>query len=272
MEAETVPRVAVQAGGDDDAERPSALWEQSVDEGERRLDRTAGAEASTGLIGGVDVILGIVTAATLAGALSPAVGSQLAAVIGAAAFGVGFVFVTIGRSELFTENFLIPVSAVYSGRRPLQDLARTWTVTLLANLVGLVALGAIFAKAGVLEHGALLAVGHTADTLADRGGWDAFLSAIAAGIVMTLWTWLTLASRTDIGRIAIAFAIGFLLTAPVLNHVIVGSGEMLVALFAGTTHAGWGDLAANFAVALAGNLIGGVGFVTITRAAQASGH
>jgi formate-nitrite transporter family protein len=272
MEAESLPRVAVHAGGDDGAETPSALWEQAVGEGSDRLERSAAAEASTALIGGVDVMLGVIAAATVAGALGTAVNHQLAAVIGSLAFGIGFVFVTIGRSELFTENFLIPVSTIYAGKAQLRDLARTWTITLVANVVGLFALAAIFSKAGVFEHGALVAAGHTADTLATRGALSAFLSAIVAGIVMTMWTWLSLAARTDIGRIAVALVVGFLLTSTVLNHVVVSTGEMLLALFAGTTHAGWGDLWANFGIALGGNLVGGVGFVTISRAAQANGH
>jgi len=31
-------------------------------------------------------------------------------VLGSLTFGIGFTFLTIGRSELFIENFLIPVS------------------------------------------------------------------------------------------------------------------------------------------------------------------
>jgi formate/nitrite transporter FocA (FNT family) len=34
---------------------------------------------------------------------------EVAHLVGALAFGIAFVFVVIGKSELFTENFLVPV-------------------------------------------------------------------------------------------------------------------------------------------------------------------
>lgn len=264
-------RAPVHAGGDDAAEQPAAIWSQAVEEGDRRLRRSALGEAATGVVGGAEVILGVVAASTLAGALAAELPAHTASVLGASVFGIGFVLITIGRSELFSENFLIPVSAVHAGRRSLGHLLRTWSVTLLANLVGLLALSALFARSGVIDHSALVAVGRTADVLAGRSLPSAFLSAVVAGIVMTLWTWLSVAARTDIGRIWIALVVGFLLTAPVMDHVVVGTGELMFGVLAGTTHAGWADVWSNLGIALAGNLVGGIGFVTISRGAQARG-
>lgn len=263
------PPVAVHAGGDDFAERPAALWAQAIEEGGRRLSRHAGGEMSTGLIGGVEVMLGVAAAGVVAGALAAKLPAHLAAIVGSLAFGVGFVFVTVGRSELFTENLLIPVGAVLAGRQPPWQLLRIWALTLITNLAGLVVLAAIFSTRTVLDPSAVKAVGHTADVLASRSFGGALLSAIVAGGVMTLWTWLTLAARTDIGRIAIALVIGFVIAAPVLNHVVVSTGEMMLGVMGGATRATWGDVWSNFGIALLGNLIGGIGFVTLSRAVQA---
>jgi formate/nitrite transporter FocA (FNT family) len=104
---------------------------------------------------------------------------------------------------------------------------------------------------------------------ADRSAGAAFLSAVAAGLVMTLWTWLGIAIRTDIGRIVVALLVGFTITAPNMNHVIVGTGEMMFGVLGGASHATWGDIAINFMLALGGNLVGGMGFVTLTRFVQA---
>ena len=35
--------------------------------------------------------------------------------LGALAFGIGFIALTLANSELFTENFLVPVAAVAAG-------------------------------------------------------------------------------------------------------------------------------------------------------------
>jgi formate/nitrite transporter FocA (FNT family) len=86
---------------------------------------------------------------------------------------------------------------------------------------------------------------------------------------MTLWTWLGIAVRTDLGRILVALLIGFTIAAPNLNHVIVGTGEMMFGVLGGATRATWGDVGINFLLALAGNLVGGTIFVTLSRFVQA---
>jgi formate/nitrite transporter FocA (FNT family) len=121
----------------------------------------------------------------------------------------------------------------------------------------------------VLDHDAVVAAGHTANVFAERSLGAAFISAIIAGMVMTLWTWLGIAVRTDIGRILVALAIGFTIAAPNLNHVIVGTGEMMFGVLGGASRATWGDVGINFVIALAGNIVGGTLFVTLTRFVQA---
>ena len=73
-------------------------------------------------------------------------------------------------------------------------------------------------------------------------------------------------------RLIASLLIGFVLAAPALNHAIVGFGEMSFGLFAGTAQSTWGDLVRNVAIAIVGNLIGGVGLVFGTRLAQVRGE
>jgi formate/nitrite transporter FocA (FNT family) len=131
--------------------------------------------------------------------------------------------------------------------------------------------GAIASVKGVLPPGSLHAVGAVANTLSDRSFLAALMSAILAGVVMTAFTWITTAAESATGRILAALLVGFLLAAPVLNHAIVGFGEMFVGLLGGTTHATWLDLVRNVSIAILGNLIGGVGLVFTTRLAQVTG-
>ncbi len=262
-------RAPTDAGGlDGAADRPGALWEQGLAQGEQRLSRRPLAAAATGLVGGFDVMIGVGVSSVVAGALGAVLPRGLASTLGGLTFGIGFVLITLGRSELFTENFLIPVGAVIEGRRPLRRLPTLWIPTLLANVVGMFVLALIMSQSTVLGHHALAAGGHTADVLAHRTTLGAFLSAVLAGLVMTLWTWLGLAIRTDVGRILVALAIGFTIAAPSMNHVIVGTGEMMFGVLGGHSSATWGDIGINFLLALAGNLIGGTLFVTLSRLIQ----
>jgi formate/nitrite transporter FocA (FNT family) len=127
---------------------------------------------------------------------------------------------------------------------------------------------ALFAVSGVLKPQTLAAAGTLADTLGDRTSLAALLSAIAAGTIMTLFTWVVAAAETAGARVAASLVIGFVLAVPSLNHAIVGFGELCFGLFAGTAHSNFGDLCRVVAIAIAGNLIGGVGLVFTTRLAQ----
>jgi formate/nitrite transporter FocA (FNT family) len=251
---------------------PDDIYEEGLDEGERRLGRGPLALAATGFAGGADVFFGIVAVAVTTGALHTVMPEQPAHVLGALTFGIAFVFITLGRAELFTENFLIPVAAVYAGRAPLILLLRMWLITLVVNAAGLLLFALIFSVKGVLEPSALEAAGKLADTQGQRDVLPALLSAIAAGTVMTLFTWVVAAAEDSTSRLLASLLVGFILLAPSLNHAIVGFGEIAFGLIAGTAKVGWGDLFGNTAIAIVGNLIGGVGLVFATRIAQVRGE
>jgi formate/nitrite transporter FocA (FNT family) len=251
---------------------PEEIWTESLDEGERRLRRRWTALAATGFAGGVDVFFSIVCLAVVSGGLHAAMPEATAHVLASLTFGIGFVFITLGRAELFTENFLVPVGAVVSRRGTMNSLLRMWLVTGALNFAGLALFAAIFCASGVLKPETLKAAGTMADTLGDRGAFAAFLSAVAAGTVMTLFTWVVVSAETGSARVLASLIVGFLLAVPSLNHAIVGFGEMIFGLFAGTAHSDYGDLVRNVALAVAGNLAGGVGLVFTTRLAQVRGE
>lgn len=84
-------------------------FERTVDEGEQRLGRDWPELLATGAVGGVDIRVGVFARLVV----QEATGNPL---LGALAFAIGFLALTVGSSELFTENFLIPISAMTAGR------------------------------------------------------------------------------------------------------------------------------------------------------------
>ena len=251
---------------------PDEIWEDGLDEGERRLKRGTGALAAAGFAGGVDVFFSVVVLAVTTAGLHAVMPESTAHVLGSLTFGIGFAFITLGRAELFTENFLIPVGAVYAGRARVTGLLRAWVVTLLANFVGLALFAAIFAASGVLDPETLKSAGTMADSLGERTVLPALLSAVAAGTIMTLFTWVVAAAESATSRLLASLLVGFLLAAPTLNHAVVGFGEQIFGLFAGTATTGYGDLARTVSLAVVGNLVGGVVLVFGTRLAQVRGE
>ena len=252
---------------------PDEIWRESVAEGERRLARRPGGLVSTGAIGGADVMFGVMALAVVSGALAVSLPEQIAHVGGSLVFGTGFVLLIVGRSELFTEGFLVPFAGLANGRSKPAQLAKLWFFTALGNLGAIFLIALVLTRAGLVPPETLDAAGSMADTFAERDFLSALLSAILAGTLMTLLTWLALAVERDTARIMIALLIGFLLALPTLNHAIVGVGEMSFGLFAGTTDkATWTDLAQNFPVAVLGNFIGGFVFVFAARVFQVQGE
>jgi formate/nitrite transporter FocA (FNT family) len=251
---------------------PDEIWEAAVEEGERRVGRGDHAIASAAFVGGADVMIGVTVMVSIAGALTQVLKPETADVLGALFFGIGFVAITIGRGELFTENFLIPFAAAFARRARVVQLVRLYGLSLVLNLVGVALFAWMLSRDKVLNPGAVDAAGRFADVYAARPVGAAFLSAVVAGALITLWTWMNEATDSNIGRIAIAFLVGLAISVSSLNHVIVVTGTMLFGKFGGMSHVEWVDIYRNFAVAIVGNIIGGFGFVTLTRVVQAHGE
>jgi formate/nitrite transporter FocA (FNT family) len=251
---------------------PDEIWEEALDEGERRLKRGLIGLAASGFAGGAEVAIGILIVTVVSGAVADVAPQELSHIAGSLLFGTAFVFITLGRAELFTENFHIPVGAVYARRAPVIALVRMWVVTLAFNLAGMALILRLLSIDGVLQPATLEAAGPLADTFAARDVPAAFVSAVLAGTVITLFTWVISAAASETARVLASLLVGFVLVAPSLNHAVVGFGEMLFGLLAGTTGATGGELWGNLGIAVAGNLVGGVGLVFLTRLAQVRGE
>jgi formate/nitrite transporter FocA (FNT family) len=251
---------------------PHTIWRSGIDEGKRRLDRGSAALLATGIVGGFDVLVGLLVLCVGIGSLGAAMPYEPAHLLASLFFGIAFVHIVLGRSELFTENFLIPVSAVIERRSGILSLGRLWLLTLIGNLIALTILAWVFSRAGIVPPETRTAAGKLANTIVDRDVGPALLSAIVAGIVMTTFTWMAAAAETDVTRVIVALLIGFVLIAPSLNHSIVGFGELAFGIAADETHATVGQAGYHFAIAVVGNLIGGLLFVASARLVQARGE
>ncbi len=249
---------------------PAEIWKDSLEDGERRLARPGAVLAATGLLGGYHVTLGLLALVVTTGALATVMPEVAAHVLASLTFGIGFVFITVGRSELFTENFLIPVAAALDRRCSKLAVARLWLITMAANFAGIATFVGLASISGVLDPSALEAAGRLADTLSDRDLLAALASAVIAGSVITTFTWLAEAAESDLTRVLIALIVGFVLLAPSLNHAVVGFGEVLFGLVSDTTGANWLDLLRNTAIAIVGNIAGGVILVALVRRLQAA--
>lgn len=243
---------------DPDSENVPAAFERAIEEGEQRSTRTWSALTATGLVGGLDVGVGVLALLVV----REATGSAL---LGALAFPVGFLALTLGNSELFTENFFVPVASFVADRVSLLQLLRLWVVTLVANIAaGWVVAWLIITALPDLGTAAV----ETAHEYVDPGiGLTSFTSALLGGMIITLMTWLLHSTESMPAKLIATYALAFVLVAAPLGHSIVGSIEMFAALISGADF-GYADWLGFVAWAALGNMIGGIGLVTTLRLVQ----
>lgn len=251
------------------APTPEEIYERTRKEGERRLSRPFLELAATAFVAGLDVVFGVVAMAVAHHLVAARFGPELGSLAGAVAFGVAFVFIVVGRSELFTENFLVPIAGLEGGgRRAWRKLTELWTLSPVFNLAGGAILILIVSSEGVLPEGTAEPIRETALTLDERDVAAAFLSAVAAGALITLMTWLVEGTESMGIRALCAWIGGALLALGLFNHVIVVTLELFFGIRYGAD-VGYGDLFGNLAIAAVGNMLGGILLVTVSRFSQA---
>lgn len=233
-------------------------FDRLLDEGQQRLGRSWSGMIATGLLGGLDVGVGVLALLLV----EHATGSLI---LGGLAFSIGFIALTLARSELFTEDFLVPVAAVVTKTCTLVSLLRLWSVTIVTNLAGgWMITGIIIAGFPSLRSTAV----SSAEFYIDLGTtWRAFALALIGGFLITLMTHMQHSTESDGVRLVPATVMGFLLGAGQVNHVIVASLLCFAALHAGAPF-GYVDWLGLFALAAVGNMIGGLSLVTVLRLLQ----
>jgi formate/nitrite transporter FocA (FNT family) len=249
---------------------PQQIYKQTAKEGERRLRRGFLELAATSFVAGIDVVFGVIALGVTRHLVSVRGGTEVADLAGALAFGIAFVFIVVGRSELFTENFLVPIAGLKPRERASWlSLLELWTVSPVLNLFGAFVLVLIVTTHGVLPDGTGAALNDVVQVIDRNDVLSAFMSAVAGGALITLMTWMVEGVRHLGVNVICAWICGALLALGHLNHVIVVTIEYFFGLRYGA-NVGWEDAFSNFWGAAAGNIVGGVLFVTLTRIGQAT--
>lgn len=226
-----------------------------VREGTQRLHRTWLTVLITGTFGGMEIGLGVMAYL----AVQHETGNHLLAGL---AFGVGFMALLLAKSELFTENFLVPITAVMAGEAGWRDLLRLYSATLAANLIG----GWLFMWLVVL------AFPQWTPTLTEAAlhyvtapiGAQSICLAVLGGSTITLMTRMQHGTKSDVAKIVAGFAGGFLLAGLQLFHSILDSLLIFGAIHAGAP-IGYGDWLRWFSYTVVFNILGGLVLVTALR-------
>jgi formate/nitrite transporter FocA (FNT family) len=231
-------------------------YERLVDEGRQRLGRPLLPLAVTGVMGGIDVGVGVLAYLVV----DARTGDHLLASL---AFTVGFIGLLLARSELFTENFLVPVTAVAAKCGTLRQLVRLWVVTLLGNLAGgFVTAAMVVVALPEVRESAIAAGSHYAHL---GVSWRSFFLAVLAGTVITLLTRMQHATESLGVRLVPAVVMSFVLVGAQLFHSVLDSILMFAGLLTGAADYGYVDWLGALGWSAVGNLAGGLVLVTALR-------
>ncbi|AMO61793.1 formate/nitrate transporter [Mycolicibacterium phlei] len=231
-------------------------FRRMVDEGTQRLHRTWREVLVTGFFGGTEVAVGVL-------AYLSVLHSGQNQLVAGLAFSIGFLALLLGRSELFTEGFLVPVTTVAAGRAGPGQLAKLWSGTLVANLVGgWVLMALIMAAFPKLHEQTIESAEHFVFAPLSV---ESVALAVLGGMVITLMTRMQHGTDSTVGKIAAAVAGAFVLAGLGLFHSILDSLLIFGALCTGAAPFGYLDWLAWFWYTALANMVGGLALVTLLR-------
>ena len=248
-----------------DLSRPSAqeIYQQVSQNARQELSRTSVALAISGLAGGTFMGLSALGTAI---ALAMLDGSHYAGFIAKMFYPVGFIVVILGRAQLFTENTLYPVALVLTEKRHIWHTLRLWGVVLPANMLGALAFASLAALTPALHPATLHALVGLGLEAANKPASTIFWSGVMAGWIIAAAAWLISASHSISGSILLIWLLTFVVGLGDFAHCIAGSGEVFAAILA--HQAPWSAYPAWFLPTVCGNILGGVGMVTILEYGQ----
>lgn len=260
------PKDSREPGEPQPKKSPGLILEHELSEARDALSRPVRRLFFSSLAAGLDLGFSVLLmAVALTAWQHGAMGESAAGFVAANGYAFGFVVVVLGRSELFTEQTSLAVLPVLSGESSVRALGRLWAVVWTGNMVGAAGaammvvwlgprLGVIDAE--VFERIAMPMIREPTPTM--------LTSAVVAGWMMGLLSWLVAASRDTISQVVVVWALALALGLLRLHHSVAGTIEVLVGVFGGKTVGGV-DFGWFLLWTTLGNALGGPVFVALLR-------
>lgn len=231
-------------------------------EGTEELERPSSSIRWSGFAAGLTMGCSMLAQGILQSRLPDAPWRELVSSFG---YTTGFVFVTMGRQQLFTETTLTVMLPVLHKTHGMADVLRYWGIVFAANIVATLLFAAAATIPGLFQPDTLGAFTQLGVKAAEPGFLGVLIKGVFAGWLIALMVWLMPAAAS--ARFFVIVAVTWLIGAAHFSHVIAGSVETGFAAMQGAI--GWQDYLVSFLIpALIGNSIGGVVFVALLNHAQ----
>jgi len=242
----------------------SVVYGAILKEGEEELARPSSALFWSGLAAGIAMGLSMIAEGLLMTYLPDAEWKPVVAKLG---YSAGFLVVVLGRQQLFTENTLTPILPLLQrkARATVANVMRLWTVVLVANVLGGLALALVAAHTNAFDPAVRASFAELGHKALQPEFATVLLRGIFAGWLIALMVWLLPFAET--ARVGVIILVTYLVGLGEFSHVIAGSIETFTVAAMG--QASWADvLGSYFVPTLIGNIIGGVTLVACLNHAQ----
>ncbi len=251
-------------------ERPSAreIYHQVANNARQELGRSSLSLAISGIAGGT--FMGLSALGTALGmALLTAPGARTGGTVEFLAkmfYPLGFIVVILGRSQLFTENTLYPVALVLAEKRHFWNTMRLWGAVLPSNVLGALAFACLASLTHAMRPDVLEALVNLGLDATHHDPSTIFWSGVAGGWIIATAAWIVSGSHSITGSVMIIWMLTYVVGLGNFAHCIAGSGEVFVSIL--MHRAPWSAYPTWFLPAVAGNICGGVGMVTLLEYGQ----
>lgn len=182
-------------------------------------------------------------------------------------YSVGFIMVSLGRQQLFTENTItvvLPVMADFSLTK-LGKLGRMWSVVFVANMAGTLIAALFCTYTPVLTPELRLAMLDISHHAVESGAFELLFRGITAGFLIAAMVWLI--PGADTAQFHVVTLMTYLIAVGGFAHIVAGSMEAFMLVVNGQL--GLGSMIANFMVpVLLGNVFGGTVLFAVISYAQ----
>ena len=179
-------------------------------------------------------------------------------------FGIALTLVIFAGSDLFTGHTMFMTMGVLRGRIGWSDLAGSWAITWLGNLVGCAVLAVIFAwgGGGAVLHSKSQWLMSVATAKMTAPALSLFARAILCNWLVCLAIWMSARMTSDAAKCIAIFWCLFGFIGSGYEHSVANMTLLLVALLGNHPDTvTWGGLAYNLFWVSLGNIVAGAGIM-----------
>ena len=241
------------------------ILREQISDAEKTYDIRPSAIWMGSLAAGLEISFSYLLLCTVYGFFNGKVGEDTIFKLMGLVYPIGFILVIMAQSFFFTEQTSLLSLPVLNKKRKVSELLKLWGLVIAGNLLGGCFMAFLLVWIGPELH--LFdqeAITKIAEHVAEIQPLALFVSAILAGWLMGLLSWLLTSAQESISRVVLIFIVTSVIGFTGLHHSIIGNVEVFGGLIT-TSSVTILEYLTFESLALLGNAMGGVIFVALLK-------